>query len=125
MVDGNVGGLTSLSPLLILYICDAYSLVFAKGLASGMPLSGIASTRALMNKQPAGSQGGTYAGNAVACAAASATIDVIIEEVYPSSSLCVAAAVVVCLMNAQTNNRYNRRMLLKTHHIAHLNCMYT
>jgi len=55
-------------------------LIFAKGLASGMPLSGIASTRKLMDTQPAGSQGGTYAGNAVACAAASATVDVIIEE---------------------------------------------
>ena len=35
----------------------------------------------LMDLQPSGSQGGTYAGNAVACAAANATIDVMIEEV--------------------------------------------
>jgi len=54
-------------------------LVFAKGVASGMPLAGIASRRELMDKQPAGSQGGTYAGNAIACAAANATMDVMME----------------------------------------------
>ena len=46
-------------------------LVFAKGVASGMPLSGIAASKDLMDKQPPGSQGGTYAGNAVSCAASS------------------------------------------------------
>jgi len=51
-------------------------LIFAKGVASGMPLSGIVSTQELMSKQPAGSMGGTYAGNAVSCAAAVATIEV-------------------------------------------------
>jgi len=55
-------------------------LIFAKGVASGMPLSGIASTKALMDTQPPGSMGGTYGGNAVACAAANATIDAMIEE---------------------------------------------
>lgn len=54
-------------------------LVFAKGVASGLPLAGIASRKDLMDKQPAGSQGGTYAGNALACAAANATIDVMTE----------------------------------------------
>jgi len=52
-------------------------LVFAKGVANGHVLSGIASTFDLMEKQPAGSMGGTYAGNAISCAAACATIDVI------------------------------------------------
>lgn len=51
-------------------------LVFAKGVASGFPLAGIASRRALTAAQPPGSQGGTYAGNAIACAAANATLDV-------------------------------------------------
>ncbi|CAE8589600.1 unnamed protein product [Polarella glacialis] len=55
-------------------------LVFAKGVASGLPLAGIAASRALMDAQPAGCQGGTYAGNAVACAAANATIEVMSEE---------------------------------------------
>jgi 4-aminobutyrate aminotransferase len=55
-------------------------LVFAKGIANGFPLSGIASTKALMDLQKPGSMGGTYAGNAVACAAAIATIKVFREE---------------------------------------------
>lgn len=55
-------------------------LVTAKGLASGFPLSAIAAPRALMDRAWAGSQGGTYGGNAVACAAAIATLDVIEEE---------------------------------------------
>jgi 4-aminobutyrate aminotransferase len=55
-------------------------IVTAKGLASGFPLSGIAAPRELMVKGWTGSQGGTYGGNAVACAAALATLDVIREE---------------------------------------------
>jgi 4-aminobutyrate aminotransferase len=55
-------------------------LVTAKGLASGFPLSGIAASGELMAKGWTGSQGGTYGGNAVACAAALATLDVIQEE---------------------------------------------
>ncbi|MEU7816985.1 aminotransferase class III-fold pyridoxal phosphate-dependent enzyme [Pseudonocardia sp. NPDC049154] len=55
-------------------------LITAKGLASGFPLSGIAASRELMSKARPGSQGGTYGGNAVACAAALATLDVVQEE---------------------------------------------
>jgi len=54
--------------------------IIAKGLASGMPLSGIAASTELMEKAWPGSQGGTYGGNAVACAAALATLDVIRDE---------------------------------------------
>ncbi|MEU8222824.1 aspartate aminotransferase family protein [Kribbella sp. NPDC048915] len=55
-------------------------LVTAKGLASGFPLSGIAASSELMAKAWPGSQGGTYGANAVACAAALATLDVIEDE---------------------------------------------
>ncbi|YAL82417.1 aspartate aminotransferase family protein [Dermacoccaceae bacterium W4C1] len=55
-------------------------LITAKGLASGFPLSGIAATSAVMEKAWPGSQGGTYGGNVVACAAALATLDVIQDE---------------------------------------------
>ncbi|MGH8791561.1 MAG: aspartate aminotransferase family protein [Stackebrandtia sp.] len=54
--------------------------LIAKGLASGFPLSGIAASKELMAKAWPGSQGGTYGGNAVACAAAAATLEVIREE---------------------------------------------
>eukprot|EP01134_Creolimax_fragrantissima_P001254 CFRG1254T1 len=55
-------------------------MVMAKGLASGFPLSAIVSRKELTDMQPAGAMGGTYAGNAVACAAAKATIEVFKEE---------------------------------------------
>lgn len=55
-------------------------IVVAKGIASGLPLSGIFSSLELMEKWEPGSHGGTYGGNAVACAAAAATIRVIEEE---------------------------------------------
>lgn len=55
-------------------------LVTAKGLASGYPLSAVAGSHALMSSGHPGSQGGTYCANAVACAAALATLDVIEEE---------------------------------------------
>jgi 4-aminobutyrate aminotransferase len=55
-------------------------LITAKGLASGFPLSGIAAPAKLMARAWPGSQGGTYGGNAVACAAAIATLDVIQAE---------------------------------------------
>ncbi|MGD2084058.1 MAG: aminotransferase class III-fold pyridoxal phosphate-dependent enzyme [Chromatiales bacterium] len=54
--------------------------ITAKGLASGFPLSAIGASRELMERGWPGSQGGTYGGNAVACAAALATLDVIEEE---------------------------------------------
>jgi 4-aminobutyrate aminotransferase len=54
--------------------------VMAKGIASGMPLSGIMARRELLDRLRPGSHGGTYGGNAVACAAAVATLDVIESE---------------------------------------------
>jgi 4-aminobutyrate aminotransferase len=55
-------------------------LVMAKGIASGMPLSGIMARRSLLDKFTPGTHGGTYGGNAVSCAAALATLDVIQDE---------------------------------------------
>jgi 4-aminobutyrate aminotransferase len=52
----------------------------AKGIASGMPLSGVFSRLDLMKKWQTGSHGGTYGGNAVACAAGVATIRAMREE---------------------------------------------
>lgn len=56
-------------------------IVMAKGLGSGMPISGIASRRELMNKWQLGTHGGTYGGgNAVVMAAARAGIEAILDE---------------------------------------------
>jgi len=58
----------------------------AKGLASGMPLSGVFSRMELMKKWVPGSHGGTYGGNAVAAAAAVATIQAMKEEDMPGNA---------------------------------------
>ncbi len=55
-------------------------LVMAKAIASGLPLAGLAARGELMQRWPPGSHGGTFGGNAVACAAGVATIQVIREE---------------------------------------------
>ena len=55
-------------------------LITAKGLASGFPISAIAAGEELMSKAWPGSQGGTYGGNAVAAAAALATLEVVEQE---------------------------------------------
>lgn len=55
-------------------------LITAKGIASGFPISAIAASHAVMSKAWPGSQGGTYGGNAVAAAAAVATLEVIEQE---------------------------------------------
>jgi 4-aminobutyrate aminotransferase len=52
----------------------------AKGIASGLPLSGVFSRLELMRHWDIGSHGGTFGGNAVACAAGVATIQAIREE---------------------------------------------
>ena len=59
---------------------EADILTVAKGLASGLPLSAVISRLDLMEKWEPGSHGGTYGGNAVASAAAVATIQTIREE---------------------------------------------
>lgn len=55
-------------------------IVAAKGLASGLPLSGVFSSMGLMERWTPGSHGGTMGGNVVACAAAAETLRVIREE---------------------------------------------
>jgi 4-aminobutyrate aminotransferase len=55
-------------------------LLFAKGIASGLPLGGIIAPRDLMDRWPTGAHGSTFGGNPVSCAAALATLDVLDEE---------------------------------------------
>ncbi len=52
----------------------------AKGIASGLPLSGVFSRLELMKKWQTGTHGGTYGGNVIACAAGVATIKAMRDE---------------------------------------------
>ncbi|MEP7158642.1 MAG: aspartate aminotransferase family protein, partial [Chloroflexota bacterium] len=80
--------------------------VMAKGIASGMPLSGIMARRSLLTKFTAGTHGGTYGGNAVACAAALATLDVFEDEGLVANSERLGARLLSSLRAAAsgTNN---------------------
>lgn len=61
--------------------------VMAKGLGSGLPISGIASRRELMARWEKGTHGGTYGGGStVPLAAARATIDALIAEDLPGNA---------------------------------------
>ncbi|MDA8078139.1 MAG: aspartate aminotransferase family protein [Nitrospiraceae bacterium] len=55
-------------------------MTIAKGIASGMPLSAVASRKDIMQAWPPGAHGTTFGGNPVSCAAAIATIDAIQEQ---------------------------------------------
>lgn len=52
---------------------------FAKGIAGGMPLSGVVGRAEIMNSVHGGGLGGTYGGNPVACAAALGALETIEE----------------------------------------------
>ena len=58
----------------------------AKAIASGLPLAGVFSRLDLMKKWITGTHGGTYGGNAIACAAGVATIQAMREENMPGNA---------------------------------------
>src|SRR4029077_11633192 len=57
--------------------------VLAKALGGGLPLGAVVGRSELMDATNPGGLGGTFGGNPVACAAAMAVIDVLIEENLP------------------------------------------
>ena len=62
-------------------------LIMAKGMGSGLPISAIGAPEAIMNQWEPGSHGGTYGGgSAIACAAALATIEVMLKETLPENA---------------------------------------
>ena len=55
-------------------------IVTAKGIAGGLPLSAVTGRAEVMDAVHPGGLGGTYGGNPIACAAALAVMDVLVEE---------------------------------------------
>ncbi len=76
-------------------------IVMAKGLASGLPLSGLAARPEAMAKWPTGSHGGTYGGNVVACAAGVATVQVLREEKLVENSAAMGQVLTAGLRRLQ------------------------
>ena len=54
----------------------------AKGIASGFPFAALGTRRELDDQWPTGSHGGTYGGNAMGCAAALATIELMADPAF-------------------------------------------
>jgi 4-aminobutyrate aminotransferase len=54
--------------------------LFAKGVASGLPLGGIIAERSVLDRWPTATHGSTFGGNPVSCAAALATLDVLADD---------------------------------------------
>jgi 4-aminobutyrate aminotransferase len=75
-------------------------LIMAKGMASGLPLSGILARRDLLERFAPGAHGGTYGGNVIACAAALATLDVIDDERLADRARHVGARLLAGLREA-------------------------
>ncbi|MBN1316902.1 MAG: aminotransferase class III-fold pyridoxal phosphate-dependent enzyme [Anaerolineales bacterium] len=78
-------------------------LLMAKGLASGLPLSCLATRQELAARWKTGSHGGTYGGNVVACAAAVATIQVMREEGLIENASQRGAQLMAGLLNLQSS----------------------
>jgi 4-aminobutyrate aminotransferase len=76
----------------------------AKGLASGLPLSALAASAELMSRWPPGAHGGTYGGNAVACAAAVATLQVLRDERLIENSAAMGGVLMAGLRRLQEDH---------------------
>ena len=66
--------------------CAPDILATAKSIAGGLPLSAVTARTEIMDGVTVGTIGGTFCGNAVACAAALKLIDVMTEEDYPAKA---------------------------------------
>jgi 4-aminobutyrate aminotransferase/(S)-3-amino-2-methylpropionate transaminase len=70
--------------------CAPDIMTFAKSIAGGLPLSGVVASKAVMDKVPAGTIGGTYSGNAVACAAALKLLEIMQRDDYPGRAMKIS-----------------------------------
>jgi 4-aminobutyrate aminotransferase len=78
--------------------------LFAKGVASGMPLGGIIAGRALMDRWPTGAHGSTFGGNPVSCAAALATLDVLERDDLVARARNLGERALVALRDAASGS---------------------
>ena len=65
--------------------------VFGKGMSSSLPISAVAGRADVMDLHPAGSMTSTHTGNPVCCAAALASIDLVVKEDLAGNSRRVGA----------------------------------
>ena len=73
----------------------------AKAMGNGLPIAAIVARHSVMNSWLPGEHGTTYGGNPVACAAAIAVIDTMVEEKIPQRSAALGATVMARLREFQ------------------------
>ena len=65
----------------------------AKSLGGGMPIGAVVGRAEVMDAPTPGGLGGTFAGNALACAAALAVLDVMVDEDLPARAVTIGATI--------------------------------
>ena len=60
--------------------------LFGKGISSSLPLAAVAGRADIMDSQPVGTMTSTHTGNPVCCAAALASIDLVVNEKLPANA---------------------------------------
>jgi len=81
-----------------MFVCDQYKtegcapdiITTAKSIAGGLPLSAVTASAEIMDGVTGGTIGGTFCGNAVACAAALKVIDIMKAEDFPAKARKIA-----------------------------------
>jgi 4-aminobutyrate aminotransferase/(S)-3-amino-2-methylpropionate transaminase len=71
--------------------CAPDILATAKSIAAGIPISAICARTEIMDSVPGGVIGGTYGGNALACASALKTIEIMQQEDFPEKARKIGA----------------------------------
>ena len=64
---------------------------FGKGISSSLPIAAVAGRAEIMDLHPPGSMTSTHTGNPVCCAAALASIDLVVKENLAANSACMGA----------------------------------
>ncbi|MEA4988385.1 MAG: aspartate aminotransferase family protein [Anaerovorax sp.] len=73
--------------------CAPDIMTCAKSIAGGAPLSAVTARTEIMDAVPTGTIGGTYCGNAMACAAALKVIEIMEKEDFPGKALRISKKV--------------------------------
>lgn len=76
----------------------------AKGMAGGLPLSGVTGRAAIMDSAHVGGLGGTYGGNPIACAAALAAIDAFEHDGLVERAGAIGTVLLDALRGAQADD---------------------
>jgi len=70
--------------------CAPDIMATAKSIAGGLPLSAVTASAEIMDAVTPGTIGGTYCGNAVACAAALKVVEIMQRDDYPGKALKIS-----------------------------------